>query len=683
MVATFSFFEQTRQNMIVQNSVYRALPQNYKMKVGTALRDNSKQTANKPTNAAQKSKVEATTNAHKLQSKSTQSTGSATKTQQVNGTRQTAKTQQASSVTKAQQAPKTQAEKVGSTQVDRTKAAVKQTSFIAYLGPTGLLVMQKDLIMFATQLGMTFHEYLRDLVLRCEQKIGPDKVLLCYERVTVGGYTMLRLPRTHLDHLVGSGWRLAPNWPQRIAKHTEHTTDWSFHGTLESDQQVCVDRLAAQYTDESKRATNEGIARYFVYPAGRGKSVIACALLSAVGLHRGNLRAVFVVPKKPLATQILETARRHLPGASSCILTRAAAENNELADICVIVINTAIALSPAIYAQFDFAIFDEAHMYCSDKRSRIFGLACCHSVMGMSATPEGRADGFDKLAQLELACGGLLHGMDWLPRQTEPDPFKKIVRMIRYFGPDEFTANLTHDSTGKIFTHYMHHQYLADKCRLECIVDEIIALYDWRGPAGQTHNIYLFAEEIALLEIARDALLTALEQRKRGDIVCELDTPQIGAKDTNDATNTSSTNDTSATNEDSEDGPSGSLDIGSAAKTRQVGMFIGGLKDAVVAQTSHESRVLLTTYGYGGTGISIDKMTCIVFITPRKANMVQILGRILRRKSDTTIPRIVVDIIDCKTALQYQAKKREEAYDHYGFRRIYKRIVVEDPEAFE
>lgn len=61
-------------------------------------------------------------------------------------------------------------------------------------------------------------------------------------------------------------------------------------------------------------------------------------------------------------------------------------------------------------------------------------------------------------------------------------------------------------------------------------------------------------------------------------------------------------------------------------------------------------------------------MTAILFITPRKANMKQTIARVLRRGSDISIPRIVVDFVDNKTALRYQVGARKQAYEFYQFK---------------
>ena len=71
-------------------------------------------------------------------------------------------------------------------------------------------------------------------------------------------------------------------------------------------------------------------------------------------------------------------------------------------------------------------------------------------------------------------------------------------------------------------------------------------------------------------------------------------------------------------------------------------------------------------------------MTAMMFLTPRKANMKQILARMLRRGSDNRIPRICVDIVDNKTALRYQVGERRNAYSIYGFQQSDTKVSYRD-----
>lgn len=283
--------------------------------------------------------------------------------------------------------------------------------------------------------------------------------------------------------------------------------------------------------------------------------------------------------------------------------------------IAVCVINSALKIPDDILKQYSLIILDEVHMYCSPQRRQIFR-KLASVVIGMSATTEDRLDGLDKILNYELAFDGIIR-TDHL--FTSTNNFIKIVNIINYKGPKEHTQNLVHENTGQIFTHYMHNQFINDPYRLKLVVNYINDLY------SENHNIYAFAEEINILKKVMDSLSKSIS----------IEAPELG-------------------------------------------LFIGGIKEDEINKMKTNARVLLSTYGYAGTGVSINKMSAIIFITPRKAGMKQILARILRKGSDESIPRIVIDIVDKNTALCHQLKERIVAYEFYKFSQTSKTVLWKD-----
>ena len=368
-----------------------------------------------------------------------------------------------------------------------------------------------------------------------------------------------------------------------------------------------------------------------------GKTYVAAGLIAKL-----RLRTLYIVPKIPLATQAVrdlgtcfysdESTEQLAVGLYSKSVkapkVRSSKTKESLVEqgVTVIVINTAITRPIEFFARYDFIILDEAHSYCSPQRRSIFRKATGRAVLGMSATTEDRRDGFDAILVKELAFDGVIHA-DRVPGFTYDDvSFNCEAKVLNYSGPPEHTQNLRHESTGMIFVHYMHNQYIGDPYRTRLAVGELVNLYDWRGPNEEQHSIYVFAEEIDILEQAKAAFTRELLDRSRADILAATCAPELGLE-----------------------------------------MFVGGLKTTKVEEISESGRVLFSTYSYAGTGISITRMTCVLLLTPRMAGMKQILARVLRRGSDTNIPRVVVDIVDRKTALKHQVGQRKLAYEHYGF----------------
>lgn len=90
--------------------------------------------------------------------------------------------------------------------------------------------------------------------------------------------------------------------------------------------------------------------------------------------------------------------------------------------------------------------------------------------------------------------------------------------------------------------------------------------------------------------------------------------------------------------------------------------LIGGSNQLDLAKQKG-AHIVLTTFAYGRRGISLPYITAIVFATPRRNKMNQIIGRILRRGSDHTIMRKIIDIIDCNTMLANQFGDRRLFYE--------------------
>jgi hypothetical protein len=300
--------------------------------------------------------------------------------------------------------------------------------------------------------------------------------------------------------------------------------------------------------------------------------------------------------------------------------------------ITVIVINSALMQSETFFSGYDLVVMDEVHTYNSKCRKEIFKKATCNTVLAMSATTDNRKDGFDVIMKKELAVDGVIYaenipGFDY----GEDAAFDTHVNVIKYNGPPEYTKALRHESTGNIFTSYMNKQYIADPHRMKLVIRELRKLYDWRGPNNQEHRIFVFCEERNPLKTVFDALVASF-----GDAVAA---PEL----TENANNEEKIN----------------------LLHMQTGEFIGGIKDDEIRRIVGNAKIILTTYGYSGTGISIRDATAILFLTPRRANMQQILARVMRRGSDLTIPRMFIDILDNKTSARYQYGDRALAYDFY------------------
>lgn len=269
-------------------------------------------------------------------------------------------------------------------------------------------------------------------------------------------------------------------------------------------------------------------------------------------------------------------------------------------DILISVINTAVNQDIEFFKQFGLVIFDEVHTYVSDKRRDIFWKCRNKYILGMTATIDDRNDGLDKVYKLHL--GKVIDGNALLPEQPITNGYDIEVEIIRYSGNPKYTKYLTHEKTKEIFMPYIIQQLMDDPSRWNMLKALIKREYNSRPEA----NIYVFCEYAEPLRKLHDEL-----------------------------------------------------------NMEDCGLFVGKekLKSHEVDEMKSKCRILLATYAYAGTGVSIVKMNTIIFASPRVSKMKQVIPRILRTGGDNTITRKVIDIVDEKLSfLVKQHTKRLECY---------------------
>ena len=369
-------------------------------------------------------------------------------------------------------------------------------------------------------------------------------------------------------------------------------------------QEVVIDYLCSHVFNGAHQSTLLNVR------AGYGKTFIAAGLIA-----RLKLRTLYITVKRPLAEQAQMDLRKVLGDSCEIGLYKRQSGSLELwdvtsQDVTIIVINSALKCPSEFFARYSLIVFDEIHLMCSGGFGQIFWKTCARACLGMSATTNERRDGFDVVARKFM--GGETRAEDIPGFSYDDVRFDIRVDLIRYDGPADKTRNLRHETTGDIFNHYMVRQLMSDQWRTQLIVDRIIDLCRWRGPAGEKHKIFAYCEECAPLAALRDLIIA-----ETGAIVADEVT-------------------------------------GKSTKSADIRAAIDG------------AQVILTTYALLGTGVSVLECTAEVFLFPRRSGMKQIVGRALRRGSNPAIPRIIVDIVDNRTALRHQVNDRMIAYDFYG-----------------
>lgn len=183
--------------------------------------------------------------------------------------------------------------------------------------------------------------------------------------------------------------------------------------------------------------------------------------------------------------------------------------------------------------------------------------------------------------------------------------FKGCVKVIRYSGHPTYTKKLRNPVTLNNSAPALISQIVEDPYRNQMIVEEIMAIYK------NKNDVFAFSDRVEHL-YTLETMLKA-----------------------NGATN--------------------------------IAVLVGGSTEEFTRHVFNNAIIILTTYPSSDTGVSIDRMTGIVFCTPRRNLMEQKLGRILRIGGDLSIERRAVDIVDEKLSLADQYKERRKIYKKEGF----------------
>ena len=499
-----------------------------------------------------------------------------------------------------------------------------------YLYPSGFYIPVKLII---AKLGSNYAKLLAGLTLTYRPPVGAAVVTKLYEKKRIAGIGCIRFPRGMISTL-GKYFPVSVNLaPVRRVEFPKPT--------LYDNQEILCDRLAAEFTPE--RITAGTAVAVLDLQAGMGKTFVASGVI-----YRLQMPTIYVTLRKPLVAQCIKDLCGKF-GAGTAVAWRrkySSVPVEALPKILVAVINSAVKIPQSVMKNYSLIILDEIHTFCSAGRRAIF-TSCAPAVLGMTATVGERVDGLDPIYYTELTCGNIKGSGIIVAEDVEGFDYGDVVftghvDAIRYSGPSEYTKVLRHEATGKMFCPYMNSQFLSDPYRMKLIVQYILELYNWVGEDGQKHVIFVLCENRDPLPI----LQTTLKQM----LGFEIDIADGDIDDNID--------DDIDHNE-----PNKPNDNDGKDNENTIGVFRGGISDEQIALMP-TSRVILTTYGYASTGISINAATAMVLLTSRKAGK-QLVGRILRRGGDISVHRRIIDIIDDKTPIRKHHEVRKIAYAHY------------------
>jgi superfamily II DNA or RNA helicase len=539
-----------------------------------------------------------------------------------------------------------------------------------------------------------FAKLIAKLTITTPQKIGKPKVACAYKiivhKVCGGAYggtqhiRKLYLPRSilttiHQNKIFKFQNKLPPAPP----------IPNTFKGTLDANQTAIVNHLCATvYDDES---ANKGCGSTTLQlTAGYGKTFVGIGLIA-----RLQTRTCVVVPaNSDLSAQWLKCCAEYTTGTS--IIYNAG--RDVIADITIVMITTAIKKPASWFKQFGLIIYDEIHMYCSEVWSGCFWKTNVRYVLGLTATPE-RKDGFDVLFRKHTM--GVIYAKD-IPNFTlEIIDFKCIADIVRYTGDSEHTVHEVNPATGKLDSGKLVKLLNRDPTRNALIVNEVKRLYNLHNDATEIANgnsdptkplsIYVFCsyrEHVAVLaKLLTEANLEfdAPELEFDASASAPPHTPAPTPPPTPKPASVKANTKASMKKANTKVSAKASVKKASAQATTPtttsahattptttpavntpVGVMMGGMKTAIV-ESAKLSRITITTFKYGGTGISVVAKTAVIFTSPLRSNFDQIVARILRKGSDYDVVRRITDIVDVETALRHQYRERAKSYALYKF----------------
>ncbi|MFA7287104.1 MAG: DEAD/DEAH box helicase family protein, partial [Patescibacteria group bacterium] len=388
---------------------------------------------------------------------------------------------------------------------------------------------------------------------------------------------------------------------------------------------------------------------YLQMDTGLGKSRVGCAVIARLGMP-----ALVVVPTKSIAAGWVDEFAEIFPDlrvgmfANPPKTSKKKPAGPDTHDVVIIIINTFYEKDPEFLHGFGVIVLDEAHEYHSKEFSRALWLCQTKAVLGLSATPDVNPTGMDKYIYLHLGAPILqasIPGFDVGDVQ-----FRGVVRVVEYAGSPAHCGNVV-TAAGTMSAIMTIGAVIRDEARLRLVVAEIIRLHDLhltapaaelaalglgprpeeaatpKHPAGvvRRHGVFVFAEHREYLIAIRDALLARVAAE-------DIDAPEIDAAPV-------------------------------AVAAPEVSVLRGGVAKADMTRAKRAgAHIVLTTYGFSRRGVSLADMTSIVAATPRRNGSRQLLGRFLRRGSDESIVRQMVDIVDVRTGLKSQLTERMKEY---------------------
>lgn len=355
--------------------------------------------------------------------------------------------------------------------------------------------------------------------------------------------------------------------------------------------------------------------------AGYGKTYLAIGLMQLM-----KKKTMIIVPNEYLLKQWVAIIEESFPKNT---VGKYYSKSKKDGDFIVAIINSALKYPD--YRNIGLVIYDEVHMYCSPKLAKIFSIAQSQLCLGITATPNHRLDKFDPVAQ--WALGKVIYADRIKGWNNLAVVFQTEVTRVIYNGHTDYTK-IIESEAGIVSVPLMINQLIHDPYRNQIIIKYAVKLYN----LGR--NVFVFSDRREHLHVLAKTLQNLKIEYEAPELINETKKDDDAIID--DAT----------------------IDDETKIKLAVTGVteLMGGSTDEDIERAKQTGRIVMTTFQYSGTGVSINKMNSLIMATPRKSNMEQILGRIYRLTSDATVKRYIIDITDNRTCLKSQYYSRKKTY---------------------
>jgi len=394
------------------------------------------------------------------------------------------------------------------------------------------------------------------------------------------------------------------NFKNKIGLGKNPSKPFKWTGSFNNNQPIISNYIMKNYFNkEMAKLGKSGVILNL--EAGQGKTYLATGLIEKI-----QKKTLVVTHNRSILHQWVKILKLAYP--KNKIASFYGEKKEYDGDVTVGVVNSLVIQSKDFFYKFGYVILDEVHEFVSKTRKKIYELCSATYMLGLSATPNERADGLDAVNIFN--CGPILNASEIDGYTTENINFKGEVRCVKYHGHPEYTKMFMNEKLDIVSFPKMISQICIDPYRIHLIVKTI---YELRQKDLQ---VLVFADRRSYLE----------------EIRLELNRFHIQTDILND------------------------VDI----KSKRL---VGGAKADEIEYAKIHNNVILSTFQFFGTGVSIPKLDAVVLCSPRKRKSKQFIGRIFRLGSDYSIVRQIVDIVDWDSILKNSWQLRKRYYKDMGY----------------